>query len=85
MMLLRGNLADLMMKINPKLYQKLRNQDRQWQVGVEPILYVQLGLLRSLLYCTIASFEMSWRVHDPCVANKDQGDPGGTDEHVMAR
>ena len=78
LMLLRGKLAEMMVKVDPELYQKYVIMSPKGQ----PMLYVKLnkalyGLLRSalLFYKKLVSelIEMGFVLnpYDPCVANRE--------------
>ena len=77
LMLLKGKLAELMVQIDPQLYQKFIITSSKG----EPMLYVRLskalyGLLQSalLFYCKLRSeledYGFTVNPYDPCVANK---------------
>jgi hypothetical protein len=81
-MVLRGELCELMVKVDPKLYRKYVTRDKRGK----PILYVQLykslyGLMRSalLFYCKLRgeleAYGFKVNPYDPCVANMET--PGG--------
>ena len=75
-MVLRGELCDLMVKVNPKLYRKFVMHDKKG----EPTLYVELykslyGLMRlALLFYMklkgeLLDYGFKLNEYDPCVAN----------------
>lgn len=81
-MVLRGELCELMVKVDPKLYRKYVTKDRKWK----PLLYVQLykslyGLMRSALLFyrkfrgELKAYGFKINPYDGCVANMET--PGG--------
>ena len=81
-MVLRGELCELMVKVDPKLYRKYVTKDRKGK----PLLYVQLykslyGLMRSALLFyrklrgELEAYGFKINPYDGCVANKET--PGG--------
>ena len=81
-MVLRGVLCEMMVKVDPKLYRKYVTTDKRGK----PVLYVQLykslyGLMRSALLFyrklrgELEAYGFKINPYDPCVANKDT--PGG--------
>ena len=81
-MMLTGELCELMVKVDPTLYRKYVHKDRRGK----PVLYVELfksvyGLLRSALLFyrklkrELVEYGFKVNPYDPCVANMDT--PGG--------
>ena len=81
-MVLRGELCELMVKVDPKLYRKFVSKDKRGK----PVLYVQLykslyGLMRSALLfyrklkSELIAYGFKLNPYDGCVANKET--PGG--------
>ena len=77
-MMLRGELREIMVQVDPKLYRPFVSLDRKGT----PVLYVQLfksmyGLLRSALLFyrklkkEFIEYGFIMNPYDPCVANKD--------------
>eukprot|EP00956_Cyclotella_meneghiniana_P014156 scaffold21075_cov96-Cyclotella_meneghiniana.AAC.1 len=80
-MVLRGELCELMVRVNPKIYRRYVTSDKNGK----PIMYVQLyksvyGLLRSALLFyrrlrkELEDFGFVVNPYDPCVANKTTAD-----------
>ena len=81
LMVLRGELAELMIKLEPRVYRKYVASDARGK----PVLYVRLqkalyGLLRSALLfyrkfrAELEAYGFEVNPYDPCVANKMVGD-----------
>jgi hypothetical protein len=77
-MVLRGELCELMVKVDPKLYRKFVSKDKRGK----PVLYVQLykslyGLMRSALLfyrklkAELIAYGFKLNPYDPCVANME--------------
>ena len=88
--MLTGELCELMVKVEPTIYRKFVTKDRKGK----PILYVELfksvyGLLRSALLFyrklrgELVDYGFKMNPYDPCVANMDT--PGGADDGPLAR